>query len=135
MVQTQTYEIDLTHYWGVELDEEQQHNYFAILTTARHYELPVSELARPAWCESRFRTYAKKLEWNNTYSHGIVQINDGPKGMLGHFLLVGYSDPYNMWEALDYYARVKKGEFAPWSDNAPPLHPYGHILASRWSCR
>lgn len=71
-------------------------------------------------CESTFRPDAVG---DRGRSHGLVQLNDLPTGLLHHFRQVGYSDPYNAWEALDYLARVAVGTWAGQG-----------ITLRRWSC-
>lgn len=114
------------------MDSEQQYGKWVIELTAEYREVNVNDLLRVAWCESRFRPSARG---DNHRSHGLYQLNDYDTGLIWHFYYSGYTDAYNPWQSTDYYARVKKGEFLPYTGNAPPLHPFGYITVARWSCK
>lgn len=56
-------------------------------------------------------------------SHGLIQLNDRPTGLLDHFHRAGYATAYSAWQSADYLARVAAGEFAEEA-----------VTLRRWSC-
>lgn len=61
-------------------------------------------------------------------SHGFAQLNELQRtgNLLGHFYSLGYTDPYDPYQAFDYLARAFAGQFVD--------DPWGHIGPWRWSC-
>ena len=62
------------------------------------------------------------------HSHGLAMLNEtrAAGNVLGFFYSLGYSDPYDPWQAFDFLARAFSGQFrhAAWGDIGP----------HRWSC-
>lgn len=87
---------------------------------AQNHDTPAAPLLVIVACESRFSPSARG---DRGHSHGLVQLNDLPTGLIWHFYAVGYDDPYHPEQAADYLARVAAGEWARQG-----------IVLGRWSC-
>lgn len=87
---------------------------------AQAHGASAATLIRIARCESTFRPWAVGDQGR---SHGLVQLNDRPTGLLAHFLRQGYTSAYDAWSAADYLARVAVGEWAREG-----------ITLQRWTC-
>lgn len=85
------------------------------------YGFAVEQHARSiVWCETG-GTLSPSAIGDHGSSFGAAQLHHG--GLLEHFRSVGYSDPFNPYEAIDYLARAIVGE---WS--------YLRIGAWSWTC-
>lgn len=93
----------------------------AIAEAAARWGAPLGTLRRIVECESHFEPSAVG---DSGRSHGLVQLNDRPTGLLGHFHAQGYGSAYNATEAADYLARVSIGT---WASEG--------VTLGRWSCR
>lgn len=92
----------------------------AIAEAAARYGAPLGRLRSITECESHFEPSALG---DSGHSHGLVQINDRPTGLLAHFHAQGYQSAYNATEAADYLARVSIGTWAREG-----------VTLGRWSC-
>lgn len=82
--------------------------------------VPYVQLYRVVACETggTFNPYA---EGDSGHSHGVAQLNDFGNA-LAAFYAVGYTNPYNPYEAVYFMAESLRGDHAP-------LGPH------TWSCR
>lgn len=113
---SQAQELDNEQLWGLEVIE----------AVASYTGVSYEHMRRVAWCESRYRPSARG---DSGSSHGLYQLNDLDTGLLHHFYYMGYTNPYNPWQAADYYGRTLRGDFN-YVD-----HVYGRVLIYRWSCK
>ena len=78
--------------------------------------------------ECEVRSLDPHARGDGGHSHGLAQLGDQQwtGNLLGHFYSLGYSSPYDPWQAFDYLSRAISGEFigAAW----------GNIGPWRWSC-
>lgn len=82
----------------------------AIDAAATDTGVPYQELFRRVRCETG-GTFNPNAEGDGGHSHGAVQLND--YGALQRFYDVGYTNPYNPYEAVHFMAEVLHGDHPP----------------------
>jgi hypothetical protein len=80
----------------------------AIADVHAAYGVPIGRLHEIVSCETG-RTMDPNVVGDHGTSFGAVQLHRG--GALSHFFSLGYTDPFNPWQAIEYLARALIGEF------------------------
>lgn len=83
------------------------------------------------WCESSLRADAVG---DHGTSLGIAQLSTLPTGLIHHYRFAGYNDPFDAEEAVRYVVAVAAGDYLPSGPEPAPVHPFGRVDLSRWSC-
>lgn len=84
---------------------------------AQYYGVSEAKMASLILCESENNPYAV----GKAGELGLAQLH--PRGLLPYFYRVGYTDPYDSWEATDFVARSMRGDFLR-----------DGVRMSHWSC-